>query len=294
MKPTLPVTVLIAVRNEEANLPRCLAALDRAQRVLVVDSNSTDDSAKIAAAAGAEVVNYEHPGGLRKKRQWALDTLEFQTPWVLLLDADEVVPDALWDEIEQALEESTTHDGFLITKEFHFMGKRFRWGGFSHAAVLLIRVGKARFETLVEVPGDTLDMEVHERVQVNGSIGTLATPVIHEDFKGLEAYIDRHNRYSTWDAHLRLHFLETGTHGSDAVRPRLLGNVQERRRWLKSLAVRTPIEPWLWFFYHYILRLGFLHGRAGLIAAQIRRQYIINARAKLYELRLGGTQNDQP
>ena len=66
------------------------------------------------------------------------------------------------------------------------------------------------------------------------------------------------------------------------------GEPQERRRWLKQFAVRMPLEPWLWFLYHYVARLGFLEGRPGLIASQIRRQYIANVRAKMYELKRSG------
>lgn len=296
----LDITVLIAVRNEAANLPKCLASLHRARTVLVVDSQSVDATASIAESMGAVVVQYQHSPGFRKKRQWAMDELDFETDWILLLDADEVVPASLWAEIDGAINSINPHSGYLIQKGFHFLGQSMRWGGFSHTAVLLIRRGRARFEQVLAVPGDTLDMEVHERIIVSGSIGKLRTPLIHEDFKGLQAYIDRHNRYSTWEAHVRRQTLDGRFSGdldansgpgqtASAVRqtltPRLFGNTQERRRWVKRFAIRLPGEPWMWFFYHYVFRLGFLHGRAGLIASQIRRHYIESARAKLYELR---------
>ena len=283
---SLSITVLIAVRNEQANIRRCLRALTPAQQVLVLDSGSADQTAQLAESLGATVVQFQYLGGYPKKRQWALESLTFSTEWILLLDADEIVPDALWDEIASAVQSTTSHDGYLIRKGFHFLSKRLYFGGFSHEAVLLVRTGKARFEKLVVVPGDSLDMEVHERVIVDGTIGKLDTPLIHEDFKGLEAYIDKHNRYSTWEAYLRHQLLTTGQYGSESVRPRLLGNAQERRRWLKQLAVRVPFEPALWFIYHYFFRLGVLEGRPGLIACQIRSQYIAHVRAKIYELRM--------
>ena len=285
----VPVTVLLAVRNEAANLPKCLAALAPAAAVVVADSGSTDGTADLAEAAGATVLQFRHAGGYPKKRQWALETHSFTTPWVLLLDADEVVPPALWDQIAAAV---TPPDApaapaapaaYLITKGFHFLGKRFRHGGFSFEAVLLVRPEKVRFERLIEVPGDVLDMEVHERVIVDGPVGRLTEPLIHEDFKGLAAYLARHNAYSTWEAALRHALLTTGRYGADSVEPRLLGNPQERRRWLKKLAVRAPGEPWLWFVYHYVWKRGFLEGRRGRIAAQIRADYIRQVRAKVYE-----------
>lgn len=286
MTSCLPITVLLAAKNESANLPKCLAAVvGRVERVVVVDSHSTDGTTELAQSLGAEVTQFTHRGGYPKKRQWALDTLNITTEWVFLLDADEVVPHTLWDEISTAIDGANTPNGFLITKGFHFLGSRFRFGGFSFAAVLLIRTGRARFERLLEDGPGGHDMEVHERVIVDGKVGRLNTPLVHDDFKGLEAYLDRHNKYSTWEARLRHQFLTTGRYGESAIRPRLFGNAQERRRWLKKLAVRVPFEPWLWFAYHYLFKLGVLEGRRGLIACRIRAQYIGNVRAKMYELR---------
>lgn len=286
LKIDLPLTVLLAVRNEALNLPRCLAALHPAEKVYVIDSHSADDTVRIAQEAGAEVVQFDYHGGYPKKRQWALENLPISTPWVLLLDADEVVPDLLWAELGQAISRQPQVDAFLITKGFHFLGRAMRHGGFSHSAVLLFRTGKARFERLVDDELDGLDMEIHERVVVEGPIGRLTTPLIHEDFKGLEAYIARHNKYSTWEARLRYRFLTTGRYGEETIVPRLFGNSQEQRRAIKALVIRLPFEHWMWFLYHYVFRLGFLEGKAGLIACQIRASYIAQARAKIFEMRL--------
>ncbi|MCA9131727.1 MAG: glycosyltransferase family 2 protein [Planctomycetales bacterium] len=286
MKNVTPsITVLIAVRNEAANIERCLAALSFAERIVVLDSGSTDGTQEIVQRCGGELVQFEYRGGYPKKRQWALENIPIATEWVLLLDADEIIPAALREEICEALKSPGDKNAFTIRKGFHFLGRRFRYGGFSHEAVLLIRPTAARFEELVEVPGDTLDMEVHERVVVEGSVGRLNTPLIHEDFKGLRAYIDKHNHYSTWEAYLRWQALQTGRYGKYSVQAKLLGNTQERRRWLKHIAIRVPLEPWLWFCYHYFFRLGLLEGAPGRIASGLRMQYISNVRAKIYELK---------
>jgi glycosyltransferase involved in cell wall biosynthesis len=285
----LPITVLVAVKNEAVNLPRCLSALNPAQRVVVLDSHSTDETADIARSQGAEIVQFDYRGGYPKKRQWALENVPISTRWVLLLDADEVVPTALWEEVAGAIQSPGAKDAYLITKGFHFLGRRMRHGGFSHAAVLLFKTGKARFERLFDDERDSLDIEIHERVIVDGSMGRLASPLIHEDFKGLEAYIARHNKYSTWEARLRHRFLATGSYGEETVKPRLFGNTQERRRAIKAQIIRMPFEPMLWFVYHYFFRLGFLEGRAGFIACQIRASYIAQVRAKIYELGLRST-----
>jgi glycosyltransferase involved in cell wall biosynthesis len=286
MPPKLPITVLLAVRNEARNLPRSLAGLAPAERVVLLDSGSTDGTPDLARQAGAEVVPFVYRGGYPKKRQWALDTLPIATAWVLLLDADEAVPPALWDEIRAAIGAPAPCQAYYIAKGFHFLGRRFRFGGFSHRAILLFQRGCARFEQLLDDPPGALDMEVHERLIVNGRTGALATPLIHEDFKGLEAYIDRHNRYSTWEARLRHRYLTTGVYGRDAIPASLSRDPQSFRRLLKTLALRIPGEPILWFLYHYLLALGCLEGVPGLIASQLRMAYIQQVRAKLRELRI--------
>jgi glycosyltransferase involved in cell wall biosynthesis len=280
----LPVTVLIAAKNEEANIARCLSALSPARRVLVIDSHSDDGTAQISRKFGAEVLEFEYKGGYPKKRQWALDHLEIDTEWIFLLDADEVVPAQLWEEIANIFDSKDAADAYLITKGFHFLGRRFRFGGFSHSAVLLFRKGKARFERLADAPANSLDMEIHERLLVEGVLGRLKTPLVHEDFKGLEAYIARHNLYSTWQAQLRNHFKRTSSWGEESVEPFLFGNTQERRRFLKGLIIYVPFEAHLWFAYHFLFRFGFVEGRAGFIASQLRAQHFSQVRAKLYEL----------
>jgi hypothetical protein len=160
--------------------------------------------------------------------------------------------------------------------------------------MLLFRRGRARFEHLMDDPASAQDMEVHERLVVAGRIERLKTPLIHEDFKGLQAYLDRHNYYSTWEARLRRRYLSAGRYGQSTIRPSLFGNAQERRRFLKLVAVRTPGEPLWWFLYHYVFRLGFLEGRPGLIATQIRASYISQARAKCFELGLEARRSDSP
>ena len=282
----LPITILLAAKNEAVNLPRCLAALEPAERIIVLDSHSTDETATIALKLGAEVVQFDYRGGYPKKRQWALDTIAIDTPWVFLLDADEVVPEPLWQEIEGVINQPDSLDAYLIIKGFHFLGQRFKYGGFSFSAVLLFKRGTSRFERLFDDDSNSLDMEIHERIVVDGRIGVLKTPLIHEDFKGLEAYITRHNKYSTWEARLRYQYLTTGIYGEETIIPRLLGNSQERRRFLKALIIRLPFEQHLWFLYHYVFKLGFLEGRPGLIASQIRSAYISQVRAKIYEIKL--------
>lgn len=280
------VTAIVAVKNEAANIGRCLQALRPAREVFVVDSASEDNTDLEARKAGAKVIQFIWQRDYPKKRQWAIETLPITTEWILLVDADEVVTTPLWIEIQGAIR-SGMHDAFLIKKQFHFLGRQMRYGGFSHSAVALFRKGCARFEHLLDKDPSGLDMEVHERLIVRGRLGHLSQSLVHRDFKGLEAYIERHNRYSTWEAELRLRLLLDGRYGLDSIDSNIFGNIQERRRALKRISIRMPFEPMLWFIYHYFIRFGFLEGRRGLVASQIRAYYVAQVRAKLYERLLG-------
>jgi hypothetical protein len=129
-------------------------------------------------------------------------------------------------------------------------------------------------------------MEVHERVIVDGKVGRLRNPLLHHDYKGLFAYIDRHNKYSTWEAGIRAHYFKTGSWGQHTIRASIFGDAQSFRRFLKSIVLKLPCEPWLWFVYHYFVCGAIFEGRRGYIAASLRRAYIEQVHAKLYELRI--------
>ena len=281
----LAITVLLAAKNEEINISKCLESLKPVEKIFVLDSHSSDKTAEISLSFGAEVIQFNYSGGYPKKRQWALENLDIQTPWVFLIDADEVVSEILWNEIRECINKNKTADAYMIKKGFHFLGKKMKFGGFSFDAVLLFKTGKGTFEKLVEDDEFGFDMEVHERIIVDGKISRLRTPIIHEDFKNLEAYISRHNTYSTWKAKARYKLVTEGKYGKNTIKSKLFGNSQERHRWLDRLVYRLPFEHWIFFFYHYIFRLGFLEGYRGLIACQIRSSYVAQVRAKVYELR---------
>lgn len=181
----------MAVKNEGLNLPKCLQSLQPAERVVVLDSGSIDETPALAKRLGAEVIQFHYKGGYPKKRQWALNHLKIKTKWVLLIDADEEVPDDLWAEIDREIGSSSPNKAYLIKKQYHFMGKKFRFGGFSFEAILLFQKGCARFEHLIDEPASAMDMEVHERLIVEGPIGKMKTPLLHNDFKNLEAFVGR-------------------------------------------------------------------------------------------------------
>lgn len=286
MQNNISLTAIVPIKNEAKNLQKCLTAISFASRIIVLDSNSSDGSVEIAKSCGAEIVNFNYSGGYPRKRQWALDTLTFDTEWIIFIDADEFITADLKDEIISTITTKHKNCGYFITKQFHFLGMKLKYGGYSFESLSLFRLGSARFERLTDDFSDNLDMEVHERMIVTGPIGRLKNSLMHEDFNGLTHYITKHNHYSTWEANLRFSYLQYGQYGISSISPNIFGNFQEVRRFFKLIVIRLPFEGYIWFLYHYFFRLGFLDGTRGLIAARFRKSYIDQVNAKIFEKRL--------
>jgi len=283
----LPVSVVIPVLNEEKNLPDCLASVAWSDEVFVVDSQSTDRTCRIAEEHGANVVQFRfQPGGPRKKN-WSLDNLPLRNEWVLLLDADERITPELQAEIAETFAARPKHDGYYLNRKQIFLGRWLRHGGnYPSWNLRLLRRGAGRYEQLdTEELASAGDVEVHEHVVLEGSAGYLKEPMLHLDFKDLYHFIDRHNRYSTWDARMRRNLLD-GNPLSQSIPARLFGTPVERKRFLKRLWVRLPFRPLLRFLYMYVLRLGFLDGRAGFIYAVFKGVQEFHISAKIHEHRV--------
>lgn len=278
------VTVIIPVLNEEQNLPAALASLTDVTRVIVVDSGSTDRTREIALASGAEVVNFSYRPGGPKKKAWALGTLPLATKWILLLDADERVSTALWIEIDRVLQDPSSADGYYLDREFHFMGRVMRsfqpnWN------MRLFQVGRGRIEDLgLSSLPKTGDNEIHEHVQVTGRTGYLRTPLVHDDYRTLTEWLDRHNKYATWEAHLYLRFQRESVLGQSKKFGR---GAFARKRLLRRIWVRMPFRPPLRFVIWYVFRGGFLDGREGFYFCVLMGVHEFVIGLKLRELHAG-------
>jgi glycosyltransferase involved in cell wall biosynthesis len=277
----LPVTVVIPARSEERNLPDALESVHWATRVIVVDSRSPDHTADIARRAGAEVVQFDHASSGPKKKAWALRELDFRTDWVLFLDADERVTPALAAEIATAITDEDA-DAFYIDREFVFMGRSLRcfrpnWN------LRLFRPGLTSIEDLGlnDLPR-TGDNEIHEHFVCAGRSRFLREPLLHDDDRGVTAWLERHNRYATWEAELYLR-LRTEPVGVGVAGFLRLDPFQ-RKRVLRRVWVRLPFRPAVRFFVWYVLRRGFLDGRAGLVFCRLMSYYEFIIGLKLREL----------
>lgn len=266
----IPLSVVVPVKNEEVNLPCCLARLTRCAEVLVVDSGSTDATRTIAENSGARLIDFKWNGRFPKKRNWVLRNVQLAHDWVLFLDADEYISDAFLDEVQQAIQHKDS-DGYWITYHNHFMGRVLRHGD-PMRKLALFRKGKGEYEKIEEDSWSHLDMEVHEHPVIEGRIGALGTPVEHHDYKGYEAYINRHNAYSTWEARRYLVLKRTGFEGltkRQIIKYRLMDS------WLLGPA---------YFFGAYFVKLGFLDGKAGWLLAVNKLIYFFQIKCKINEL----------
>jgi len=276
----IPVSVIIAARNEANNLPRCLQALRNFGEVFLIDSQSMDDTAEIARSYGAQVVQFHYQGGWPKKRQWAMDSLPIAHEWVLLLDADEVLPAELAEEIRSAIQNPAI-DGYSVLLQTWFLGRSLRHGDVGLWKLALFRRGKGRYECrLKDQDASMADMEVHEHVVVDGATAKLRHPILHHNVESLSRYIQKHDEYSNWESRVLLQ------RGDDKdLPPSLFGTQAQRRRWMKRKLFAVPGSPILLFLYRYGLRLGFMDGVPGLIYCGFQAVQMFHTKAKIYELK---------
>ena len=279
MTPRVPVSVLIPIKNEAENLPRCLESVQWADEILVVDSHSTDGSAQIAEQHGAKVAQFDFNGTWPKKKNWALENLPFRNDWVFILDADEVLPAEAQTEISSAIANAGDVVGYWINRRFMFLGRWLRHSYYPNWNLRLFRHALGRYEKLTTAETKSGDNEVHEHVVVKGPTARLRCEMDHYAFPSIDVFIEKHNRYSNWEARVAADEL---LHGS----PRQLSNARVgRRRRLKMLSQRLPVRPLLRFLYIYIWQKGFLDGRDGFYFARLHAFYEFLSVAKTYELR---------
>ena len=274
----VPLSVIIPVRNEAANLPRCLASIRWAAEVWVVDSQSTDDTVAIAESHGAKVVQFQFSGTWPKKKTWALEQLPLTHEWVLLLDADEVLPPQAEQEIAAIVVRPGGPDGYWINRRFFFLGVWLRHAYYPNWNLRLLRRGCGQFERLTEARTESGDVEVHEHLHVAGATGRLQVEMDHYAFPTIASFVEKHNRYSNWEAHVAL---EQSHHRAPLPGDRRVG----LRRRLRQLSLHLPGRPLLRFLYIYVWQRGFLDGRASWYFAWLHAVYEFLCVAKTHELR---------
>jgi len=275
----VPVSLIVPIRNEAGNLPRCLASITWADEIFVVDSQSTDGSIEIAESNGAQVVQFKFNGTWPKKKNWALENLPFRNEWVFILDADEVLPPEAEAEFSTAIRGAGEIAGYWINRRFMFIGKWLRHAYYPNWNLRLFRHSLGRYEKLTDADTQSGDNEVHEHVVVQGPTGRLRCEMDHYAFPSIDVFIEKHNRYSNWEARVATERHLAGSSGH------LVHQRVNRRRKLKELSHRLPFRGLLRFLYVYIWQKGFLDGREGYYFARLHGIYEFLSVAKTYELK---------
>lgn len=282
-----PVSVIVPVKNEAENLRRCLPALAWADEVFVVDSQSSDETRRVAEEHGATVVQFHFNGTYPKKKNWALDHIPFRNEWVFIVDADEVVVPELAREVAERIERDEA-DGYYVNSKYYFLGRRIRHCGYAEAWNLrLFKHKVGRYERMPVAPGaSTGDNEAHEHVELNGRVERLRHELDHFAYPSISVWVEKHNRYSSWEAEQHNRFLQEPI-------PTTIGPGKRFKRRLKRLYLRMPCRPAIRFAYAYFIRLGFLDGRAGLTFCGLLAFYDFLSAAKVFERRVL-CQDDRP
>ncbi len=255
------ISVLILTRNEELDLPGCLASVAWCDDVHVFDSFSTDRTAEIARSHGVNLVERRFDS-YSAQRNAALQSLPFRYPWIFLLDADERPTQELVQEMPKAVASAGDGvNGFRIRRRDFLNGTWLKHAQLSPWYIRLVRRGKAYYSRAV-----------NEVLEVDGKVENLRSPLDHFPFsKGTAHWLARHNTYSDMEAEL----IVSGQASSGAsLSAAFFGkDFHARRVAQKALFYRLPGRPLLKWCYMIFVRRAILDGRAGIEYANLQAIY---------------------
>ena len=254
------VSVMIFTLNEEVNLGHCLNSLKWCDDVIVIDSGSTDNTVAMANASGARSFQREFDG-FGSQRNWAIEHTHPVHDWVLILDADERVPDALAQEINSFINNADINMAAArVRRRFHMWGEWLKYSSlYPTWVVRLIHKDKVRY----------VNRGHAETQKVDGETLALENDLIDENHKGIEHWYTRQRSYSLKDAEYEIDNQGAGINFRDL----LSSDPLARKMALKQLSWRLPFRSITYFIYSYFLRLGFLDGFKGLRFCYMRSQY---------------------
>lgn len=251
------LTAIILTHNEEPHLARCIQSLGGlASKVLVVDCFSVDRTLDIAREYGARIIQREWVNHATQFN-WALTQLDSATDWVLRIDADEVLTPELLAEIVHRLPLLGPEiAGVYFDRRMTFQGRLIRHGGVFPVRVLrLFRFGRGQCE----------NRWMDEHIKVAGQTTHFHGDLIDDNLQSLTWWTEKHNRYASREAVDMLN-LEYGFMLRDSVAKIHGGDQAGFKRWLKEVVYsRLPrgFRAFVYFFYRYVIRLGFLDGSEG-------------------------------
>ena len=254
------IAVVILTFNEEIHIERCIRSAQRVtDKIVVVDSYSTDDTCAIAQRMGAVVYQHAFENHARQFN-WAMENCDIQAQWIWRLDADEYIEPSLASKALQAIEQIAEDvNGIYVNRKIVFMGQPLLHGGWYPAPqIKIIRKGfggsedKWMDEHLVVFSGKTISIDGDQT---------------DDNLNDLTWWSHKHVNYASREAINTLMIEYNIKQGVEEVEPKFWGNDAERKRWLKMKYAKTPlfVRPFVNFFIRYILKAGFLDGKRGFI-----------------------------
>lgn len=276
----MTISIFIQTLNEEQNLPGLLESVSWADDIVVLDSLSTDRTREISEAAGARWFERAYDGR-GNHQNWAMENIEFKHRWVFYLDADERMTPELRAEIEQIASEWESGQRSRENNDpvAYYGGRKNIYKGrwLKHA------MPPGNIMRFFQPPLIRFARDANPVPIVDGKIGYLKEHFIHYNFsKGIREWIERHNRYSTYEANETMKAL--------ADNPVKIGNLfssdrNTRRLELKNISFRMPCRPLLKFVFMYVIGRGFLDGRAGWTYCRLQAMYEYMIVLKVRELK---------
>jgi len=267
------ISVVILTKNEEHDLPGCLAAVSFCDDVHVYDSCSTDRTVELAQEMGAHV--HQRPfDSYANQRNAALDTIPFKHEWVFILDADERLNPVVWAEALEAVAAASPRvHAFRVRRDDHFLGHHLRHAQMMALYTRLVKVGFVRYTRAI-----------NEFLEVQGETGQLRNRFDHYSFsKGFDRWLDKHNLYSTMEARI---VAERSFMDDASLKTALFHqDFHKRRRAQKAIFYMLPGRPLLRWAYLLFARRGILDGRAGITYATLQAVYEWQIVLKTRELR---------
>lgn len=274
------ITAIVLTYDEEIHIERCLKSLiPFCKEIWVVDSFSNDKTVEIAERLGARTVKHEFENQAQQFN-WAIDNLEISGAWIWRVDADEYISAELGEKVTKAIAECEDDvNGIYVNKAIVFQGRKLKHGGWYPAPqIKVIRKGFGRSEN--KVMDEHLIITSGRTIYVDGD-------QTDENLNGLTWWTQKHNGYATREAENMLRMRYGMDEDSEGVKPRLLGNDAERKRWLKLRYARMPlfVRPFIYFFIRYFVKLGFLDGKSGFVWYVLQGfWYRFLVDAKIFEL----------
>lgn len=241
------VTAVIAAHDESANIEACIASVEWASEVIVVENDSIDDTVDRAKSAGATVISPPF-STIGAARNHAIQRAK--TPWVLVVDADERCTPELAKEIRELVARSANYSAFRVPRRNFFLGKEIRHGGWGNDKPVRLFKRELRYNANL----------VHEHVDVTaGDTGEVRSVLLHYTYASLNQYFEKFDRYSRWWAE------------------------QNYAKGRRGAAAAVLFKPPAKFASMYLLKGGFLDGGRGLVLASLAAASVMAKYARLWE-----------